>query len=388
MSEKRDYYEVLGVTKTASEDEIKKAYKKMARKYHPDLNRDNPKEAEEKFKEVNEAYSVLSDPQKKAQYDQFGHAAFDGSAGAGGFGGGFSGGGFSSADMGDIFGGFGDIFGDFFGGRSSSSHRNAPVQGSDLRYDLEISFEEAAFGLEKELTVPRTEQCSKCHGTGAAPGTSPTTCPDCHGSGTVQKSINTPLGRMMTSSTCSKCHGTGKIIKTPCPNCHGSGKETVTRKIRVKIPKGVDHGSRIRVAGAGEAGERGGANGDLYVYVFIKPHKLFKRDGANVLCEVPISFVQASLGDTIEVPTLYGKVEMKIPAGLQSGTIMRLEGKGIPILRRENQKGDQLVRVKVLTPQRLSQEQKDLLRKFAALSDENVNPEQKSFMDKLRDLFK
>lgn len=338
MSTKRDYYEVLGITKSATDTEIKKAYKKMARKYHPDLNRDNPKEAEEKMKEVNEAYEILSNPQKKAQYDQFGHAAFDGTAGAGagGFGGfgGFGQGGFGGE-------GFGDIFDMFFGnGGGGSSRRRGPERGADLRYNLSISFEEAAFGKTVELNIPRTEKCSSCNGTGAAKGTHPEECPECHGSGQVQFTQNTPFGRMVNQRPCSRCNGTGQIIKTPCKDCHGKGIKSVRSKVEVKIPAGVDSGNRIRVAGEGEAGVRGGATGDLYVYITVKSHKFFQREGTEIICEVPINFVQASLGDTIEVPTLDGKVEMKIPAGIQSGTIMRLKGKGIPFLRSSG-RGDQ-----------------------------------------------
>ena len=258
MSEKRDYYEVLGVQK-ASEAEIKKAYRKMVMKYHPDRNRDNLKEAEEKMKEINEAYGVLSDEQKKAQYDQFGHAAFEagGGAGAGGFGG-F--GGFGGGE------GFGDIFDMFFGG-GGRGRRNGPERGADLRYDLDVSFEEAAFGKETELTIPRTENCETCHGTGAAPGTSPEECPECHGQGQVQSYVNTPLGRMVNSRTCGRCSGTGKIVRTPCKECSGKGQRRVSRRIKVNIPAGVDNGSRIRIAGAGQAGVRGGGNGDLYVYL-------------------------------------------------------------------------------------------------------------------------
>lgn len=387
MSDKRDYYEVLGVKKGASEDEIKKAFKKLARKYHPDLNRDDPKTAEEKFKEVNEAYSVLSDPQKKAQYDQFGHAAFEngggGAGGFGGFGGGF-GGGFAGGGFG---GGFDDIFDAFFGGSGSRSRRSGPERGSDLRYDLELTFEEAAFGKEAELTVPRTENCTTCHGTGAAAGTSPETCPDCHGTGQVQRRQNTPFGQILNSHPCGRCHGTGKIVKNPCSDCGGTGRKKVRKKISVKIPAGVDEGSRIRVAGGGEAGLRGGSSGDLYVYIFVKRHKLFEREGSDVLCEVPISFVQAALGDTIEAPTIDGKVEMKIPAGIQSGTMLRLKGRGIPFLR-GNGRGDQLVRVKVLTPQKLSSRQKELLKEFGEISGQNVNPEQESFMNTIKKMFK
>ena len=383
MSNKRDYYEVLGVEKGASEAEIKKAFKKMARKYHPDLNRDNQKEAEVKFKELNEAYEVLSDAQKKAQYDQFGHAAFDGSAG-GGAGGGFGGfGGFGGGGE-----GFGDIFDMFFGGQGrGGSRRPGPERGSDLRYDLEISFEEAAFGKEAELSIPRTEECKSCHGTGAAAGTQPEECPQCHGAGQVQYAQNTPFGRMVNSRSCERCGGTGKIIKSPCKDCGGKGTKRLHRKINVKIPAGVDNGSRIRVSGGGEAGLRGGGPGDLYVYIFVKAHKLFERDGADVLCEVPISFVQAALGDKVEVPTLDGKVEITIPAGIQSGKILRLKGKGIPFLRGQG-RGDQHVKIKVLTPQKLSSRQKELLQEFAEESGANVNPEQNSWKDNLKKFFK
>lgn len=388
MSEKRDYYEVLGIQKGASEDEIKKAYKKMARKYHPDLNRDDPKTAEEKFKEVNEAYDVLKDPQKKAQYDQFGHAAFDGTGG-GGFGGGFGGfGGFGGGGFGGATEGFGDIFDMFFGGSGGGgrSRQAGPERGSDLRYDLELTFEEAAFGKEVEIEVPRTDECSSCHGTGAAAGTSPETCPECSGTGQQQVVHNTPLGRMVSSRTCSRCAGTGKIIKNKCRDCHGSGHVKSRHKVKAKIPAGVDQGSRVRMSGYGDSGKRGGGPGDLYIYVFIKPHKVFTRQGTDVMVEVPVNFVQAALGDTVQVPTLDGAVDLKIPAGIQSGKVLRMKGKGIPFLRSSG-RGDQHVRIKVLTPQNLSGEQKNLLKKFAELSGDKVNPEQKSFKEKLKSLF-
>lgn len=375
---KRDYYEVLGVEKSATDDQIKKAFRKLARKYHPDVNRDNPKEAEEKFKEANEAYEVLSDAERRAQYDQFGHAAFEnGGGGAGGFGG------FSSGGA----GGFGDIFDMFFGGNGGGfggfggSRRPGPERGSDLRYDLEVEFEEAAFGKEVELNIPRTEECKTCHGTGAANGTKAETCPNCHGTGQIQFTQNTPFGRMMNTRTCDRCNGEGSIVKNPCKDCGGKGKKRVKRKISVKIPAGVDNGSRIRVSNAGEAGTRGGSNGDLYVYIFVKPHKLFKREGTEVICEVPITFVQATLGDEIEVPTLDGKVKMKIPEGIQSGTVLRLKDKGIPYLRGQG-RGDQHVRVKVLTPQKLNDKQKEMLREFGKATGESVNPEQKSWFKK------
>ena len=382
MSEKRDYYEVLGLKKGASDDEIKKAYKKLARKYHPDLNRDDPKTAEEKFKEVNEAYDVLKDPQKKAAYDQFGHDAFDPRRGGGSAGGGnpFGGaGGFGAFDMDDIF----DMFG-MGGGRRA--RRQGPERGADLRYDLEISFEEAAFGKEVTLEIPRDENCPTCGGSGAAKGSTPETCPVCRGSGQEQVTQRTILGSMTTARICSRCHGTGKIVKNPCGDCNGTGRKHVRRKIDVKIPKGVDEGQRVRVPGGGEAGVRGGSSGDLYVYIFIKPHKLFQRRGNDVIIEIPITFVQASLGDTVQVPTLDGAVDLKIPAGIQTGTVLRVKGKGIPNLRGSG-RGDQHVRVKVTTPQKLSARQKELLQEFAALSGDAVNPEQKSFTEKFKDLF-
>lgn len=376
---KKDYYEVLGVTKTASEDELKKAYRKLARKYHPDVNRDNPKEAEEKFKEINEAYEVLSNPERRAQYDQFGHAAFDGSQGGQGGFGGF--GGFGGN------GGFTDIFDMFFGGQGGFGRRNpGPEKGADLRYDMEITFEQAAFGVETEVQLPRTEECGTCHGSGAAPGTHADTCPKCHGTGQIQITQNTPFGRMVNVTTCDRCHGEGKIVTTPCKDCHGKGKVRTRRKIKVKIPAGVDNGSRLRIAHEGEAGLRGGPSGDLYVYIFVKPHKLFVREGNEVICEVPISFVQASLGDEIEVPTLDGKVKFRIPEGTQNGSIFRLKEKGIPFLRGHG-RGDQHVKVKVVTPQKLTEKQRQLLLEFAQLGGENVNPEQKNFFKKVKDVF-
>lgn len=380
---KRDYYEVLGVSKTATQDELKKAYRKLARKYHPDLNKDNP-EAAEKFKECNEAYSVLSDEQKRAQYDQFGPEAFEnggmgGGPGAGGFGG---------------FGGFGgsgmeDIFDMFFGGqgRGGRSNNAGPQRGADLRYDMEITFEEAAFGVEKEISLKRAERCEHCHGEGAEPGSKVETCPECHGSGYVRFTQNTMFGQMVNERPCSRCHGDGKIISNPCKECGGSGTVKKTKKLKVKIPAGVDNGSRLRVGGEGEAGLKGGPSGDLYVYLYVKPHKFFERDGTTVLCEVPINIVQATLGAEIKVPTLDGQVTMKVPEGTQPGKVMRLKGKGIPSLRGGG-RGDQLVRMKVVVPTKLTDKQKDALQKFADISKDNINPEEKSFLNKVKDFFK
>lgn len=380
---KKDYYDVLGVSKTATADEIKKAYRKLARQYHPDVNKDNP-EAAEKFKEVSEAYSVLSDEQKRAQYDQFGHAAFEngGAGGAGGFGG-FEG-----------FGGFGgggmeDIFDMFFGGqgRGSRGSNAGPQRGADLRFDLEITFEEAAFGLEREISLYRDKQCPHCHGNGAEPGSKVETCPECHGSGEIRFTQNTMFGQMTNVRPCPKCHGEGKIISEPCKECRGQGTVKKNKKLKVKIPAGVDNGSRLRVAGEGEAGVKGGPSGDLYVYLYVKPHKFFERDGTTVYCEVPINIVQATLGDEIKVPTLDGQVVMKVPEGTQPGKVLRLKGKGIPSLRNST-RGDQLVRIKVVVPQKLNEKQKDALRKFAEISKDNINPEEKGFLNKIKDLFK
>lgn len=380
---KRDYYEVLGVSKTATQDELKKAYRKLARKYHPDLNKDNA-EAAEKFKECNEAYSVLSDEQKRAQYDQFGHAAFEnGGMGGGGFGGAGGFGGFGGSGMEDIF----DMFFGGQGGRGGSRAKAGPQRGADLRFDLEITFEEAAFGLEKEINLYRDEVCDHCHGEGAEPGSKVETCPECNGSGYVRFTQNTMFGQMVNERPCSRCKGEGKIISEPCRECRGKGTVKRNKKLKVKIPAGVDNGSRLRVSGEGEAGAKGGPSGDLYVYLYVKPHKFFERDGTTVLCEVPINIVQATLGADIKVPTLDGQVTMKVPEGTQPGKVMRIKGKGIPSLR-NGSRGDQLVRIKVVVPTKLSDKQKDALRKFADISKDNINPEEKSFMDKVKDFFK
>ena len=381
---KRDYYEVLGVSKTATQDELKKAYRKLARKYHPDLNKDN-EEAAEKFKECNEAYSVLSDDQKRAQYDQFGHAAFEngGMGGGGGFGGAGGFGGFGGSGMEDIF----DMFFGGQGGRGGNRAKSGPQRGADLRFDLEITFEEAAFGLEKEINLYRDETCDHCHGEGAEPGSKVESCPECNGTGYVRFTQNTMFGQMVNERPCSRCKGEGKIISEPCKECRGKGTVKRNKKLKVKIPAGVDNGSRLRVSGEGEAGAKGGPNGDLYVYLYVKPHKFFERDGTTVLCEVPINIVQATLGADIKVPTLDGQVTMKVPEGTQPGKVLRLKGKGIPSLRGGG-RGDQLVRIKVVVPTKLSDKQKDALRKFADISKDNINPEEKSFMDKVKDFFK
>ena len=378
---KRDYYDVLGVSKTATADELKKAYRKLARQYHPDVNKDNP-EAAEKFKECSEAYSVLSDETKRSQYDQFGHAAFENGGGPGA--GGFSG--FGGA------GGMEDIFDMFFGGQGRGGFgtrrsKSGPQRGADLRLDLEITFEEAAFGVEKEVRLNREDTCEHCQGSGAEPGSEIEVCPDCHGTGEIQFTQNTMFGQMVNVRPCSRCHGQGRITKNPCKACGGDGRIKKEKKLKVKIPAGVDTDSRLRVSGEGEAGLRGGGKGDLYVYLYVKPHKFFERDGTTVLCEIPINIVQATLGAEIKVPTLDGQVVMKVPEGTQPGKVLRLKGKGIASLR-NGVRGDQLVTIKVVVPSKLNDKQKDALKKFADVSGDNINPEEKSFLKKIADLFK
>lgn len=371
---KRDYYEVLGVGKDASPEDIKKAYRKKAMQYHPDRN-PGDKDAEAKFKEVGEAYEVLSDADKKAKYDQYGFAGVDPNFNPGGFGG-F--GGFS-----DAFSGFGDIFGDLFGGGRRAA--NAPQQGENIGAHLDLTFEEAAFGTEKEVPVSRIEPCAKCRGTGCASGT-PETCPTCRGSGSV-RTTQTFMGMsMQSSSVCPKCGGTGRIIKDPCTTCRGKGKVRRATKVRVKSPAGIDDGQSIRVRGEGCVGSNGGPNGDLLVEIHIGQHPFFQRDGANVLCELPISFTQAALGCELEVPTLDGKVRYPIPEGTQTGTVFRLRGKGIPFLRSKS-RGDQLVTVTVETPTKLNKEQKDLLRRFAESAKDSSQPKIARFFEKLRQNF-
>lgn len=376
MAEKRDYYEVLGVARGASPDEIKKAYRKLARQYHPDANPDPA--AAEKFKEINEAYEVLSDPEKRARYDQFGHAAAQG-----GFNPGQGGPWGNPQDFGD-FGGINDIFDMFFGGLGRQRGPRGAVQGADLRYDLELSFEEAAFGVEKEIELTRNEVCPTCRGSGARPGTQPQTCRNCHGTGQVQYTQSTAFGRFVTSRPCEVCHGEGRIITDPCPECHGSGQVRRTRRLSVKIPAGVDNGSHLRMAGEGDGGQRGGAPGDLYIVIHVRPHKFFERDGDDVILDQPISFVQAALGAEIEVPTLDGPVKLKIPEGTQTGTTFRLRGKGIPHLRGYG-RGDQHVKVYVAVPRRLGEKQRQLLREFAKLGGAEVSEEDRSFFRKMRD---
>ena len=376
--QKRDYYEVLGVSRGASEDEIKKAYKKMARKYHPDLN-PGDKTAEEKFKEVNEAYEVLSNPDKKARYDQYGHAGVDPNFGAGGFGGGGFDGGFDFGDLGDIFGSF---FGGGFGG-GRRTNPNAPQRGESIRMSIAISFEEAAFGCEKEVTVERYETCDTCHGNGCAPGTSPEVCPDCHGTGTVQVRRQTPMGVFATSAPCTKCGGKGRIIHQPCKDCRGSGMVRKKKTIQASIPAGIDNGQTISIRGQGNAGKNGGPAGDLLITITVRPHELFRREGTSVLCEAPITFTQAVLGAELEIPTIDGKVKYTLPEGTQSGTTFRLKGKGIPSINGRG-RGDQYVTVYIETPKNLNREQKEALKKFAETMGESEGEESKKFFKKFK----
>lgn len=375
--DKRDYYEVLGVAKTATDDEIKKAYRTLAKKYHPDLN-GGDKDCEAKFKEVNEAYEVLSDPQKRARYDQFGHE----DPRAGGAGGGY----------GDFTGGFGggfdDIFSAFFGGGFGGGGQRArgPQRGDDLRYDLTITFEEAAFGCEKEISVTRDENCEECGGTGARKGTQPTQCPTCHGTGQVQSFVNTPIGRVSNVRVCDACHGQGTIINDPCPKCSGRGRVRRNRKITIKIPAGIDNGMQIPLRKQGEPGLRGGENGDLYIFVTVKPHKLFTRENYDLYCDVTVSFTQAALGGEIDVPTLNGMIKHNLPEGTQPGTVIRLRGQGIQNLRGAG-KGDLYIKVNVEIPRKLTDKQKELLRQFDETLTGKEYEAKKSFFERVKDAF-
>src|SRR6056297_95782 len=370
---KKDYYEILGVSKDADQQEIKKAFRKLAKKYHPDLNPDD-QGSEVKFKEVNEAYEVLSDEEKRKKYDQFGHAAFEQDQGFGG------GGSYQGFD--DIFG---DIFGDFFGG-GAGRRRSGPKKGQDLKIRLNISFKEAAFGTKKEIKINRMEECSKCNGTGAEPGTNKKTCPTCSGSGSVRTVQNTPFGRFQNVSTCPKCNGTGEIIEEPCTQCRGTGKEKKSRKVTINIPAGVDNGSIIPLRGEGNHGEKGAPSGDLYVYLSVKPHKIFERDSYDIWPEKKISYPTAALGNIIKVETLDGSVKYKIPAGTQTGTVFRLKNKGIQKLRGSG-KGDQYVKVVVDIPRDLNKKQTETIKNLAEDFGEKIEPQKKRIIDKVKDAF-
>lgn len=369
---KRDYYEVLGVPRNASEADIKKAFRTLARKYHPDANKDDPGAAE-KFKEMNEAHQVLSDPDKRAKYDQFGHAAeqMGGSPfeGMGGFG---------------EAGGFGDIFDMFFGGQGRQRQRG-PARGADLQYELELTLQEAAFGTTKEIRIPRMEPCETCHGTGAKPGTHPTTCSKCRGTGQIQMTQSTVFGRFVNVTTCDRCRGEGKIIEQPCHTCRGRGLTQKTHTVELKVPGGVETGSRMRMTGYGEVGERGGPHGDLYVVMRVKPDWRFRRQEDDIITEAAISFTQAALGTEVEVPTLEGNEMIKIPEGTQHGDVIKLKGKGVKHLRGHG-RGDQHVVVSVQTPTRLSAREKELLQELAEIRGEKVTGSgEKGFFDKMRD---
>ncbi|KIC10325.1 molecular chaperone DnaJ [Leisingera sp. ANG-M1] len=375
---KRDYYDVLGVAKGASADEIKKGFRKKAKELHPDRNKDNP-DAESQFKEANEAYDVLKDAEKKAAYDRFGHAAFENGMGGGGQRGGgqgFGGGDFSSA-FSDVFD---DLFGDFMGGQQRGGGRQRASRGADLRYNLRVSLEEAFGGLHKTIKVPTSVSCTSCEGTGAEGGVEPTTCPTCSGMGKVRAQ----QGFFTVERTCPTCSGLGQIIKNPCKSCHGHGRVEKDRSLSVNIPAGVETGTRIRLAGEGEAGLRGGPPGDLYIFVEVTQHALFERDGNNLYCRVPVSMAKASLGGSIEVPTIDGgRGRVQIPEGSQSGRQMRLRGKGMPALR-GGATGDMFIELAVETPVNLTSRQKELLREFEEISEENTNPESRSFFSSVK----
>ena len=369
---KRDYYEVLGVARTASDDDIKKAFRRLARQYHPDVNKD--KDAEARFKEVNEAYEVLSDPQKRQMYDQFGHEGPRMGAGGAGF-----------ENFG--FGGFSDIFQTFFGGQAGAARRG-PQRGADLRYNLTLAFEEAVFGAEKTLEIPRADTCPECKGSGAEAGTQPSRCPNCNGTGEIRRVQQSIFGQFVNVVMCERCQGEGRVITTPCHECRGAGRVRVTKTVDLKVPGGVDTGSQIRLSGEGEAGPHGGPSGNLYVAITVKKHAYFERDGADILYTLPINFAQAALGDEIEVPTVDGKVQLKIPAGTQSGKVFRLKDKGVPHLRGAG-RGDQHVYVKVVTPTELSAKEREVLEQLKAVSKRQPQPHEKekggSIFDKVKE---
>lgn len=377
-------YDVLGVSKDASQAEIKKAYRKLSKKYHPDLN--DSDDAEQKFKEISDAYEILGDEQKRKQYDQFGSTG-----GAGGFGGFGNGGG----QYQQYSGGFEDIFDTFFGGGSGFGgfgqqrrrDPNAPRPGDDLQYTMDLNFEEAIFGKTEHISFRREQDCHYCHGTGAKPGTSPKTCPTCGGRGVVNQTRNTPLGRMSTQTTCPDCNGTGEVIEDECTHCHGKGREAVNHKVKVKVPAGVEDGQSIRLSGQGNEGYNNGPAGDLYVVFRVKSSDMFKRKGSEIYFTLPINFAQAALGDEVEVPTVHGKVSMKVPAGTQTGETFRLKGKGAPKLNGSSN-GDQRVTVKVMTPKNLNDGQRKALRQFAEATGDNVTEEERNFFDKLKRAFK
>ena len=369
---KRDYYEVLGISRDASDNDIKRGYRQLAKKYHPDANPDNA-EAEEKFKEASEAYGVLSDPDKRSKYDRFGHSAFDQNGGPGGF----------EFNMDDIFG---SAFSDFFGGGSSRRAYSGPVQGADIRQPVSLTFEEAAFGVEKEVTVNSFDKCAVCDGSGAKPGTRQETCSKCSGTGQVTEMQQTLFGAMQSVKTCDLCHGEGKITKEKCSSCTGTGKVRSRKNITVTFPAGIDHGQTLRVAGKGDAGSKGGPSGDLLLAVYVENHPIFERRDNDIYCEIPITFVQATLGTELSIPTLDGNVKLTIPEGTQTGSVFRLKNKGIPNIRNKKSRGSQYVEVRIEVPKGLNTVQKDLLKEFASTT-EDKQPEHKGFFDKVKELF-
>ncbi|MDR1643575.1 MAG: molecular chaperone DnaJ [Clostridiales bacterium] len=380
MAEKRDYYETLGVGKSSSDDELKKAYRKMAKQYHPDVNPGDAN-AEEKFKEISEAYGVLSDPQKRSAYDQYGHAAFDPGSGGGGGGGFYS----NSFDMNDIFSSVfgGGGFEDFFGG-SSTRRRNGPRNGADITANIQIKFEEAVFGTQRDIKVQSRAACPTCKGTGAKPGTFAENCRTCGGSGQERHQVQTPLGYMTTTRVCSSCHGEGKIIKTPCPDCKGVGTIADEKTLQVTIPKGIDNGMTVRLSGKGHPGERGGMPGNLLINVYVQPHKVFARDGMNLHLDMPITFVQAALGDEIMIPTLEGEEKLTIKPGTQPNTVVSIRGKGIPNVKNSRMLGDLVVKLVVNVPTQLSERQKQKLREFGEEMGEENKDVKKNIFDKIK----
>ena len=374
MAEKRDCYEILGVSKSATDEEIKKAFRRKAKQYHPDAN-PGDKEAEENFKEVNEAYSILSDPEKKARYDQYGYAGVDPSAGGGGFGGGFSGG----FDMGDIF----DMFGGMFGGSGRSQRANAPMRGDDVGARVVIDFNESIFGCKRDISFYRIEHCKECGGSGAEKGTSAQTCRKCGGRGSITVQKRTPFGMMQSTAPCDECGGKGKTIQNPCRECRGSGTVRKSKKIEINIPAGIDNGQNVFLSGQGDCGINGGPNGDLIIQVQVRPHELFRREGYNIYYELPITFADATLGTKLTVPTPDGEGELVIPEGTQTGTTFSVRGKGVPRINSKS-RGDLFITVKVETPKGLSRKQKDLLEEFQNSLSDKHHTKRKSFFDKFR----
>ncbi|MBS3752134.1 MAG: molecular chaperone DnaJ [Anaerolineales bacterium] len=372
--EKRDYYEVLGISRNASEDEIRNAFRNLARKYHPDVN-DAP-DAEERFKEINEAYGVLSDDEKRAAYDRFGHQGVKAANGGMDW----------SANISDFEDILGDLFGfGGFGGRSRTRRRTSPRRGADLQYRVRLDFEEAVFGVEKEIEITRDETCSTCDGSGAKPGTSPQSCPQCGGRGEVRQTRQTLLGSMVQVTTCPTCNGEGKTIDTPCPTCSGKGTERKTRQKKVNIPAGVDDGTRIRLTGEGQPGQNNGPPGDLYILIHVRPHKYFRRRNHDILLDLDVNIAQATLGANVEVPTVDGDVKLKIPSGTQPGSVIRMRGKGVPRLR-NNGRGDQLVVVNVRIPESLEEEDRELFEQLAERMDSEVLPQERGFFDRLKNV--